>query len=473
MKSANLIELSGARRRKNKVVEKVVDLEFAPQDNKKKIKVLTISDHPLSPSGVGIQTKYFIHGLLKTGKFSFISLGGAIKHEDYKPLKTEEFGDDWILFPVDGYGGPDIVRSMLRTHKPDIVWFMTDPRFFPWLWQMENEIRSLCPLVYYHVWDNFPYPSFNKVWYDSTDVMVTISKLTSNIVQTVSPDTEEHYLPHTSPLHLFKKVPEEHRRKVRKEQFKIDDDHLLVFWNSRNARRKQSGSLIFWFNDFLKKLQKKNKNAKASLLMHTEPKDPNGQDLFAIIAELGLNKGEVLISSQKMDPQNLIDIYNAADVTVGISDAEGFGLSTFESLACETPIVVTMTGGLQEQVTKINSVSQKQMLKRNSTTKSVTLYEHGIGLEPTSKAIIGSQEVPFIYEDRISGDVVVDALMQMYEMGKEKREELGAAGRQHIEENYNFQNFERKWEKIMLNTHEKHGSWDNRKNYKSWELRTV
>ena len=37
--------------------------------------------------------------------------------------------------------------------------------------------------------------------------------------------------------------------------------------------------------------------------------------------------------------------------TVGISDAEGFGLSTFESLACETPIVVTMTGGLQEQVT--------------------------------------------------------------------------------------------------------------------------
>jgi len=63
--------------------------------------------------------------------------------------------------------------------------------------------------------------------------------------------------------------------------------------------------------------------------------------------------------------------------------------------------------------------------------------------------------------------------MQMYEMGKEKREELGAAGRQHIEENYNFQNFERKWEKIMLDTYEKHGSWDKRKNYKSWELRTV
>ena len=49
----------------------------------KKIKVLTISDHPLSPSGVGTQTKYFIVELLKTGKFSFVSVGGAIKHENY------------------------------------------------------------------------------------------------------------------------------------------------------------------------------------------------------------------------------------------------------------------------------------------------------------------------------------------------------------------------------------------------------
>ena len=34
----------------------------------KKIKILTLSDHPLSPSGVGTQTKYFCQGLLETGK---------------------------------------------------------------------------------------------------------------------------------------------------------------------------------------------------------------------------------------------------------------------------------------------------------------------------------------------------------------------------------------------------------------------
>jgi len=44
----------------------------------RKIKVLVISDHPLSPSGVGSQTKYMIESCLKTDKFSFVCLGGAM-----------------------------------------------------------------------------------------------------------------------------------------------------------------------------------------------------------------------------------------------------------------------------------------------------------------------------------------------------------------------------------------------------------
>ncbi|MEE8327554.1 MAG: hypothetical protein V3R32_01995, partial [Nitrosomonadaceae bacterium] len=66
----------------------------------------------------------------------------------------------------------------------------------------------------------------------------------------------------------------------------------------------------------------------------------------------------------------------------------------------------------------------------------VTEYEHGIGLEPSSKAIIGSQQVPFIYEDRLQEKQVVDGLMMMYEFGKEKRKELGNTGREHVEKNY-------------------------------------
>ena len=100
----------------------------------RKIKVLTISDHPLLPSGVGTQTKYVIQALLNSGKFQVISLGGAIKHPSYEPTKTNEHGDDWIIFPVDGYGNQDTIRNAITSHKPDILWFMTDPRFYEWLW---------------------------------------------------------------------------------------------------------------------------------------------------------------------------------------------------------------------------------------------------------------------------------------------------------------------------------------------------
>ena len=34
-----------------------------------KKKIMVLADHPLSPSGVGTQTKYFIEALLKTGRY--------------------------------------------------------------------------------------------------------------------------------------------------------------------------------------------------------------------------------------------------------------------------------------------------------------------------------------------------------------------------------------------------------------------
>ncbi len=61
----------------------------------KKIKVITINDHPLSPSGVGTQTKYVCEALLKSGKFEILSLGGAMKHRDYTPTTVDPYGENW------------------------------------------------------------------------------------------------------------------------------------------------------------------------------------------------------------------------------------------------------------------------------------------------------------------------------------------------------------------------------------------
>ena len=414
----------------------------------KKIKVLTLSDHPFSPSGVGTQTKYVIEGLLNTGKYKFISLGGAIKHQDYRPQKTDRWGEDWVLFPVDGYGTQDMIRSIMRTEKPDVIWFMTDPRFWGWLWSIENEIRPNIPMVYYHVWDNYPYPTFNRKFYLSNDHIATISKLTDDIVRTVAPEVPCTYVPHAVNTDIFRRLPEEDIKRFKKENLKIEDDRFIFFWNNRNARRKQSGSLIWWFNTFLKQTGK-----KATLIMHTEPKDVHGQDLHAILAELNLVNREVLISEQKMPPENLAFFYNAADATINISDAEGFGLATLESLACETPIIVVKTGGLQDQVRDGDQL-------------------FGVEIEPASQAVIGSQEVPFIYEDRISEEQFVGALDTFTSIPEEQRKLIGQSARESVIKRFNFTNFIETWDKIFTDIHEKNGSWPN-KGFKSWELKEI
>tara|TARA_R110001592_G_scaffold3616_7_gene20799 strand:- start:1661 stop:2926 length:1266 start_codon:yes stop_codon:yes gene_type:complete len=417
-----------------------------------KKKIFVISDHPMAPSGVGSQTKYFIDALLETGRYKFVCLGGAIKHADYTPQKVEEWGEDFVIHPVDGYGNAQIIRSALTMEKPDVIWFMTDPRFYGWLWDMENEIRPNCPMVYYHVWDNFPPPKFNKPFYDSTDTIVSISKVTRDVVSVVSPEVDNIYLPHAVNSDIFSKKPKEEIHQFALDHFAehYDKDRVIFFWNNRNARRKMSGSLLWWFNEFAEEVGPE----KVQLIMHTDPRDQNGQDLEHIIHQLGADDGRIILSSQKVPPEILSMLYNLSDCTINISDAEGFGLATLESLSCETPIIVNLTGGLQEQVTDGENW-------------------FGIGIEPSSKALIGSQTVPYIYEDRISKEDFIQALHTIYAMPKQERQKLGVLGREHVQKNYNFEKFNKSWIELMDKIIEEKGSWDSRVGYKPWHMKEI
>ena len=425
-----------------------------------KKKILVISDHPLSPSGVGTQTKYFIESLLKTGRYEFICLGGAVKHRDYSPQRVDPWGDNWRIFPIDGYGNDEIIRSVLQKEKPDALWFMTDPRFYGWLWELENEIRPNLPMVYYHVWDNFPAPQYNGKFYRSTDEIVCISKVTHEIVKEVAPDVNSYYLPHAVNSNVFYKYKTEEMTKIKdsaRNRICIEStknlknkDKKIFFWNNRNARRKQSGTLIWWFKEWLDQVG----HDKACLLMHTDPKDPHGQDLPHIMETLGITDGQVLLSTNKVQSEDLAHMYNAADFTINISDAEGFGLATLESLSCGTPIIVNMTGGLQEQVT-----NGKDWF--------------GYGIEPSSKAIIGSLQVPYIHEDRISKKDFHKALTDALNISDKKYKKMSVQGRNHVAQNYNFEDFEDKWVELMDSVTKKHGSWKNREGYERWHLMEV
>ena len=421
----------------------------------KKIKILALGDHPLLPSGVGTQSKYVFEALLKTGKFKIMSLGGAISHPNYQTTATPEWGEDFLIKPIDGYGDRVLLRNMIQVWRPDIVWFMTDPRFYEWLWKSEKEVRPYVPMVYYHVWDNYPAPLFNKTWYDSTDTIACISKLTYDIVKEVKgEDSDTHYVPHAVNPEYFKDIRQDAESKdilkaLRKEN-NLPEDKFVFFWNNRNARRKQTGTLLSSYSKLLKKIG----TDKTVLLMHTDPRDPHGQPISELQKAFEIPDNCFKIHTQKVPPAHLNYLYNLADCTINIANAEGFGLATLESLATKTPVVATMTGGLQEQVYDGENY-------------------FGVGITPVAKSMIGSQATPYIYEDHVSEEQVVQAMETMINMPKEEYDSIAEAGYQHVVNNYNFKIFQKQWVDLMTSVHERYGSWESRKNYKNWELRTL
>ena len=78
------------------------------------------------------------------------------------------------------------IKQLIKMEKPDALMFITDPRYYEWLFNMENEIRNSIPMIYLQIWDSpVPYPLWNRSAYESCDLLLAISKQTKNINKVV------------------------------------------------------------------------------------------------------------------------------------------------------------------------------------------------------------------------------------------------------------------------------------------------
>ncbi len=421
-----------------------------------KRKILFISDHPLYPSGVGVQAKFLIEGLLDTGRYTFRCFGGALRHQDYRPQQVgvEKWGERaWVIIPVDGHGNKELLRQMLYLEKPDAVVIFTDPRFFYWVWEMEDEIRQCCPLLYWHVWDNDPIPDFNRIFYESTDHIACLSLKTYGIMQGLGLDQARYsYIPHGLPADLFKPLPENDVQAFKRANFGPHAERpFIVFWNNRNARRKQTGDVMESFSLFLKRVGKQN----AALMMHTDPRDQEGQDIFALARLYGIEEN-LIVSTDKVEAGQLNWFYNACDVTINISSNEGFGLGTLESLFAGTPIVAHFTGGLQFQLGTwwkgMTRFDDQDFLTESARRQKKTADWWGVPVFPKIRSCVGSQQVPYIYDDRVDNEEVGRALEQLYRMSRSSRRKLGEQARAWALENFSLTKMVSDWDSRICET---------------------
>jgi len=415
-------------------------------NNKKTI--LMLSDHPLSTSGVGTQARWLINGLINTGKYSFRCFGGAVRHESYE---VNVVNPDFIVKPTNGFGDKNLLRKTLAQIKPDALLLFTDPRFFIWTWEMADEIRQVCPITYWHLWDNPPWPDFNKVLYESTDLINCINYPTYEMVKERFPE-KTNYIPHAVPKDLYFPLPKEETSKFKRALLgNHREDHFVVGYVSRNARRKMPSDIIKSWQIFMQELESKHGHKKATLVMHTEPLDPEGPNLHHVIDTLGV-KDSVFFSKNRIGFQEMCALYNTFDTVVNRSCNEGFGLGTLEAMMCGKPIIALKTGGLTRQVEDHETGEQ-----------------YGIGLDPEVRSLVGNQMVPYIYEDFVSHETLAKSFMKMYEMGPEAREELGKKALAHARKDYNIDDVIKKWDETLTATIE---SWHDpsRKNWTHTEI---
>ena len=422
-----------------------------------KKKILLLADDLRMSSGVGTTSKEFVLGTLH--HYDWVQIGGAIKHPDVgkiinmnESVRKDTGVEDASLtiYPTNGYGSQELVRELMDRERPDAILHYTDPRFWGWLYDMEHELRQNIPIFYYNIWDDWPAPHYNEFFYESCDLIMNISKQTVSIVNEVwkkhpPKDWQVTYLPHgvnQNYFHPISKFDEEYKQvESMKKQLTDDNVEFIVFYNNRNIRRKLPGDVILAFKTFCDTLTKEEAD-KCALVMHTQPRDENGTDL-PVVAKTLAPDCKVYFSDKKLETNQLNWLYNMADVTINMASNEGFGLGTCESLMAGTPIVVNVTGGLQDQcgfklndkfVTykdydEIKSFHDDRKWKDNP---DLTWGNWVKPIWPSNRSLQGSLPTPDIFDDRCRFDDAGYALKEWYDEGEEKREEYGLEGHEFV-----------------------------------------
>jgi len=412
--------------------------------------IMLLSDDLRMSSGVGTMSREIVLGTLQ--HYNWVQIGGAIKHPeagkivDMSESVREETGiedAELTIYPTSGYGNQEIVRDLIVRHQVDALLIYTDPRFWGWLFQMEHEVRQHIPIFYYNIWDDLPYPMYNRNFYDSVDLLMNISRQTVNIVKNVRSEYEDWqvtYVPHGCNTESFFPITSLHEDWEELKSFRnglADKDiEFIVLYNSRNIRRKMPGDVVLAFKTFCDMLPKEEAD-KCALLMHTQPRDENGTDLPELVKAVAPDI-KIYFSDQKLDNKHMNFLYNMADVTINIASNEGWGLSTTESLLTETPIIVNTTGGLQDQC-GFKKDDGSYLTVDDYTTEWGSNHdgrykecgEWAKPVFPSSISLVGSVPTPYIFDDRCRWDDTADKIKEWYDVGDDERKRCGELGREY------------------------------------------
>ena len=418
-----------------------------------KKKILLMSDDLRMHSGVATVSKDIVFETLH--QYDWVQMGGAIKHPeagkivDMSEHLQKDFGikDGYLrIYPVDGYGNEDLLRDVIALEKPDAILHYTDPRFWIWFYNMEAEIRRDIPIFYYNIWDDLPDPQYNTNYYKSSDLLMGISKQTYGINKRLLPDYEDWqitYVPHGISERRFNKIEDDNVSLIDFDsKHGITNKKFKILYSNRNIRRKQPGDVLLAYKYFMDGL-KPEQREECVLVFHCSPIDDNGTDLPRVHKHL-CPEYDVCFTyntdNKAFDDNDMNLLFNSADVYINLASNEGFGLGSAEALTAGTPIIVNVTGGLQDQCgfKKDGELLTPEDYVELGSNHKGTHTEHGewvFPVYPTNRSLQGSPMTPYIFDDRCQPEDAAVQLKKLYDLGREERKRLGSLGTEFCKEN--------------------------------------
>ena len=421
--------------------------EFMYLPPEKRKKILLITDDIRVHSGVATVGREIV--LHTSQHFNWVCLGGSIKHpESGKRFDLSQSTNDTTglkdssvtIYPVDGYGSPELLRSIIDFEKPDAIMLITDPRYFIHIFQIENEIRKNIPIAYLNIWDDYPAPLYNKAYYEACDLLMGISKQTVNINRLVLGDKSKskvlRYVPHGLNHEMMKPLDKDNVDlvKFKKALFGNKEYDFVLFFNSRNIRRKQIPDTMLAYKLFIDQLPIEQAK-KCAFVLHTEIVSEHGTDLEAV-REL-LLEGEqynVYFSSNRFSTEEMNLLYNCTDAQILLTSNEGWGLSLTEAILVGNPIIANVTGGMQDQMRFSNDeggwidFDADFPSNHNGTIKECG--DWAFPVFPTNRSIVGSPQTPYIWDDRCTAEDASAQIMNAYKLGREELKRRGLEGRE-------------------------------------------
>jgi glycosyltransferase involved in cell wall biosynthesis len=422
---------------------------YLPPDKRKKI--MLICDDIRVHSGIATVAREIV--LHTAQHFNWVNIAGAVTHpEKGKKLDLSEDTNknsgltdtSVVCYPVDGYGDPSLIRQLIQLENPDAIMLITDPRYFVFLFAIENEIRKQIPITYLNIWDDYPAPLYNKPYYEACDLLMGISKQTVNINKIVLGEVAKNrmvkYIPHGLNDKIFRPIKESDKEyadvvSLKKQLFGKSQPEFIIFFNSRNIRRKQIPDALMAFRLFLDKLPKEQAK-KCKMLLHTEQVSEHGTDLNAVI-DLFFHEeypNNIVFTNMRASVHEMSLLYNMCDAQILLTSNEGWGLSLTEAMLCGLPIIANVTGGMQDQMRfEFEDGTWIDFDENFPSNHRGTIKKHGewaFPVYPTSRSIVGSPPTPYIFDDRCEPEDATERILEIYNMSKEERKARGLKGRE-------------------------------------------